>query len=112
MKEVILSKAHEVGLDFADHDRKYGDDLDKETLLDAILTGHVMPDELGEVFIWGVLENLGLENNLTQRREDKIEAIQEEMFRSFEEGLLGARPSKKDIRAVAERIVDAVKTKR
>ncbi len=106
MKEHILNKVTDAGSNFASDNED--DELDEETLRDAIMTGHVTPDELGEAFVCSVLDNLGLENTLAQRRADRIEAIQAEMVRSFEEGLLEGRASKRDIRALAERFVDAI----
>ena len=107
MKELILGKVRDAGLAFAAYARKEDEALDGDTLREAFLTGHVTPDELAEAFILSVLENLGLENNIEQRREDRIEKA----LVALEEGrssITPWTPLPKTRRAFVEKLVDAI----
>jgi hypothetical protein len=108
MRELILNKVRDIGCGFAS--RKEDEELDEDTLRDAITTGHITPDEIAEAFVVSVLEALGLENNIKERREDRIEAS----LRALEDGALTAPrgqlsySERKARRAVMGKIVDAI----
>lgn len=102
MRDKILGAAKDAGMDFAHYDRKDDEELDEATLLDAFHTGHVTPFALGEAFIEGVFEGLGLEDSLEQRRDDAIEAIELVLHREH------IFASSKDRLQLAQKIVDAL----
>jgi hypothetical protein len=107
MKQIILDTAADAGLAFADYARKEDEALDQDTLRDALHTGHVSPDEIAETFITSVLENLGLENDLLQRREDKVEKVLKVLGPFLV--AFSMPPIMKEVgREVAEKIVDAL----
>ncbi len=112
MKETVLDRIDVAGYEFAVVGRRGDEDLDEDTLHDAIVTGHIAPDEIGEAFIVSVLESLGLDSKLEQRRLDRIEKIRGALVASFEMGLLERRASREDLEKVAEKIICALFTEK
>lgn len=102
MKERILGMAKDAGLSFSRKDEQ----LDTDTLRDAFQTGHVTPDEFGETFVRSVLEGLGLENDLVQRREDKIEKALA-AFEANRHSITPWTPLAEKRRAFVEKLIDA-----
>lgn len=81
-----------------------------EWLREAIMTDHIQPDDLGEYFISGLMERLGLENDLAQRREDKIQKVllvlDTIMVFVFQKHAPPVQSTAADRRKLAEAIVD------
>lgn len=114
MRNIILDKAADAGLNFAKYDRKEDEELDQDTLRDAIMTDHVTPDEIAEAFVISALESLGFENDLKQRREDKIQKVLE-VISSTRTLMFVASPFRpptlamsSELRLFAEKVVDAM----
>ncbi len=112
MKNQILEAVGELADLLAQEDPEIG----AEDLREAITTGYIDPDEIGEAFITGVMESLGLENNLAQRRDDKIEKVLSALNSSQElthqMGMPPARWVNADRRRLAKKIVDALQPKK
>lgn len=108
MKELILEEARHAGYEFARGAPATctNTKFDTEVLQDALMTGHITPDELAETFVTSVLGTLGLENNVEQRREDKIDALLPVLRELFMKA--GVPKTQTTLRKAAEKLVEAV----
>jgi hypothetical protein len=105
MKKEILDAVKELGELLAQE----SPELSEEELRDAIMTSHVLPDEIGEAFIVSFLEGLGLENNLEQRHDDRVQKLLSPLNEILLEALtIGRLPTEPGLRKLAGRLVKAL----